>query len=223
MHRETVFIIDDDSSVRDALLLLLSLRGHACAAFASAEDFLAALQPDWRGCVVADIRMSGMSGLQLQAMLREQGVPLPVIVITAHGDVAAARQAFMADAVDFLEKPFDGEQLLRAVEAGLAGACAVATAQAASALSATVPVLPSLPLTAEAARATATAHRAVAPTLSPREHEVMGLLVQGLHNRRIAEELGISHRTVEVHKARVLEKLGVRSVIELVRLVDRKD
>ena len=73
MHRETVFIIDDDGSVRDALMLLLSLRGHACAAFASAEDFLAALQPSWRGCVVADIRMSGMSGLQLQAMLREQG------------------------------------------------------------------------------------------------------------------------------------------------------
>lgn len=194
MHRETIFIIDDDSSVRDALMLLLSLQGHACAAFASAEDFLAALQPDWRGCVVADIRMSGMSGLQLQAMLREQGSPLPVIVITAHGDVAAARQAFRAAAVDFLEKPFDGSQLLRAVEAGLAGA-----------------------------RAVATALRTNAPTLSPREHEVMGLLVQGLDNRRIAEELGISHRTVEVHKARVLEKLGVRSVIELVRLVDHKD
>lgn len=188
MHRETVFIIDDDASVRDALMLLLSLRGHACAGFASAEDFLTALEPGWRGCVVADIRMSGMSGLQLQALLREQGLPLPVIVITAHGDVAAARQAFMADAVDFLEKPFDGEQLLRAVATALTGDRAVAAA----------------------------------PVLSPREREVMGLLVQGLHNRRIAEELGISHRTVEVHKARVLEKLGVRSVVELVRLVDRK-
>lgn len=223
MHRETVFIIDDDSSVRDALMLLLSLRGHACAAFASAEDFLAALQPGWRGCVVADIRMSGMSGLQLQAMLREQGLPLPVIVITAHGDVAAARQAFMADAVDFLEKPFDGEQLLRAVEAGLAGVRAVATAQAAPARAATGPAQPVLATTPESARAPVKAHQAAPPTLSPREHEVMGLLVQGLHNRRIAEELGISHRTVEVHKARVLEKLGVRSVVELVRLVDRKD
>lgn len=223
MHRETVFIIDDDGSVRDALMLLLSLRGHACAAFASAEDFLAALQPSWRGCVVADIRMSGMSGLQLQAMLREQGLPLPVIVITAHGDVAAARQAFMADAVDFLEKPFDGEQLLRAVEAGLAGVRAVATAQAAPARAATGPVQPVLATAPASALAPANAHHAAAPTLSPREHEVMGLLVQGLHNRRIAEELGISHRTVEVHKARVLEKLGVRSVVELVRLVDRKD
>ena len=120
MHRETVFIIDDDSSVRDALMLLLSLRGHACAAFASAEDFLAALQPGWRGCVVADIRMSGMSGLQLQAMLREQGLPLPVIVITAHGDVAAARQAFMADAVDFLEKPFDSDALFDRIQKAFA-------------------------------------------------------------------------------------------------------
>lgn len=206
MHRETVFIIDDDASVRDALALLLSLRGHVCAAFASAEDFLSALQPDWRGCVVADIRMSGMSGLQLQAQLREQGLPLPVIVITAHGDVAAARQAFMADAVDFLEKPFDGEDLLRAVESALAGVRAVTAAQAAP--------QPKAVLSENA--------RQAAAGLSPREQEVMDLLVQGLHNRRIAEALGISHRTVEVHKARVLEKLGVRSVVELVRRVDRR-
>lgn len=192
MHNKTVFIIDDDASVRDALTLLLSLHGHVCAAFASAEDFLSALQPPWRGCVVADIRMSGMSGLQLQALLRERQLPLPVIVITAHGDVAAARQAFMADAVDFLEKPFDNEQLLRAVASALAAVQPGAPAAAAPAL------------------------------LSPREQEVMGLLVRGLHNRRIADELGISHRTVEVHKARILEKTGARSVVELVRLADRK-
>lgn len=202
MHRETVFIIDDDASVRDALMLLLSLRGHACATFSSAEDFIAALQPGWRGCVVADIRMSGMSGLQLQALLRRQGLPLPFIVITAHGDVAAARQAFIADAVDFLEKPFDGEQLLQAVDTALAGIRAVAVA---SGKTSPAPQRPGDPA-----------------GLSAREHEVMSLLVQGLHNRRIAEELGISHRTVEVHKARVLEKFGVRSVIELVRLIDRR-
>lgn len=222
MHRETVFIIDDDASVRDALMLLLSLRGHVCAAFASAEDFLTALQPGWRGCVVADIRMSGMSGLQLQALLRDQGLPLPVIVITAHGDVAAARQAFMADAVDFLEKPFDGEQLLRAVESALTGVRAMTAAQATPSRGraggdAAAPVDALAPPIAQGAP-----RPAATPVLSPREHEVMGLLVQGLHNRRIAEELGISHRTVEVHKARVLEKLGVRSVVELVRLVDRK-
>lgn len=187
MHRETVFIVDDDASVRDALSLLLSLRGHATATFACAEDFVAALDPASRGCAVVDIRMPGMNGLQLQAWLREQGHPLPLIVITAHGDVAAARQAFRADAVDFLEKPFDGEELVAAVEQALGRARSV--------------------------RAPATDESA----LSPREREVMALLVKGLHNRRIATQLGISPRTVEVHKARVLEKLGVASVIELVR------
>ena len=198
MHHETVFLIDDDASVRDARMLLLSLRGHVCAAFASAEDFLCALQPDWRGCVVADIRMPGMSGLQLQALLREQGRSLPVIVITAHGDVTAARQAFKADAVDFLEKPFDGEQLLHAVDAALARLRAGPAAAP-----------PAVAAEPDAA-------------LSPRERQVMALLVQGLHNRLIAERLGISHRTVEVHKARVLDKLGVSSVVELVRRLDRQ-
>jgi FixJ family two-component response regulator len=191
MSTDTVFIVNDDASVRDALSLLLSLRGHACATFASAEDFLAALQSAWRGCVVADIRMPGMSGLELQTALRERGIALPVIVITAHGSVAAARQAFLADAVDFLEKPFDGEQLLRAVEQALAG----------------------LPEPQVAVRGP--------DVLTAREREVMALLVEGLHNRRIAETLGISPRTVEVHKARVLDKLGVASVVELVKRVER--
>jgi FixJ family two-component response regulator len=222
MHRETVFIIDDDASVRDALMLLLSLRGHVCATFASAEDFLTALQPAWRGCVVADIRMSGMSGLQLQALLREQELPLPVIVITAHGDVAAARQAFRADAVDFLEKPFDGEQLLHAVESALAGVRAVAAAQAAPQCRLAGPGAPASADAVSPHQVQRARPAVAAAALSPREHEVMRLLVQGMHNRRIAEELGISHRTVEVHKARVLEKLGARSVVELVRMVDRK-
>jgi FixJ family two-component response regulator len=213
MHRHTVFIVDDDASVRDALMLLLSLRGHACAAFASAEDFLSALQPTWRGCAIVDIRMSGMSGLQLQARLRGLNPDLPVIVITAHGDVAAARQAFMAQAVDFMEKPFDGQQLLNAVERALQ------CARASAALPRPGPGMTG----AAAASGGAPAAAAGLASLSPRERDVKALLVQGLHNRRIAEELGISHRTVEVHKARVLEKLGVRSVVELVRLVDRDD
>lgn len=194
MHRDTVFIVDDDASIRDAVSLLLSLHGHATACFANAEDFLGALQPDWRGCLVLDLRMPGMSGLDLQRKLREGGPALPVVIITAHGDVAAAREAFLADAVDFIEKPFDSDQLLKAVNTALAGG-AVASA--------------------------APANRAGPSPLSAREREVMGLMVQGLHNRRIAEELGISPRTVEVHKARVLEKLGVSNVVELVRLVDQ--
>lgn len=198
MQRDTVYIVDDDASVRDALSLLLSLRGYLTASFASAEDFLAALRPDWRGCVVADIRMPGMSGLELQRALAERGPSLPVIVITAHGDVAAARQAFLADAVDFLEKPFDGEQLLASIETALDGLRAV-----------------------DGAHVDAPPRPAAPDVLSAREREVMALMVQGLHNRRIAEALGISPRTVEVHKARVMGKLGVANLVELVRLVDR--
>lgn len=198
MHRDTVFIVDDDASVRDALSLLLSLRGYVTATFASAEDFLQALQPDWRGCVVADIRMPGMSGLELQRCLLDGGPTLPLIVITAHGDVAAARQAFLADAIDFIEKPFDGDQLLTAIESALAGLRALATV-----------------------KETATRPRHAVGQLSAREREVMALMVKGLHNRRIAEELGISPRTVEVHKARVMEKLGVGNLVDLVRLVDQ--
>ncbi len=198
MHKETVFIVDDDASIRDSLSLLLSLRGYATALFANAEDFLAALQVDWRGCVVVDIRMPGMSGLELQRCLLERGPNLPVIVITAHGDVAAARQAFLAEAVDFIEKPFDGKQLVVAIENALAGFRALDTAQARAAS-----IKPRL------------------GQLSVREREVMSLMVKGLHNRRIAEELGISPRTVEVHKARVMEKLGAQNIVDLVRLVDK--
>jgi len=199
MHRDTVFIVDDDPSVRDSLSLLVSLRGYVTATFSSAETFLSALQPDWRGCVVVDIRMPGMSGLELQQSLSEKGPMLPVIVITAHGDVAAARQAFLGDAVDFLEKPFDGAQLLAAIETALGGLRAVTAAQS-----------PSAPPTP------------IEDRLSAREREVMGLMVKGLHNRLIAEQLGISPRTVEVHKARVMEKLGVANLVDLVRLADQK-
>ena len=197
MHRETVFIVDDDPSVRDALSLLLSLRGYATATFASAEDFLAALKTTWRGCVVLDIRMPGLSGLELQRQLLANKPRLPVIVMTAHGDVAAARQAFLADAVDFIEKPFDADQLVAAVQTALASLRGVAGDPA-----------PAHPRPGEG-------------RLSAREREVMTLMVKGLHNRRIAEELGISPRTVEVHKARVMEKLGVASLVDLVRLVDQ--
>lgn len=198
MHRDTVFIIDDDASIRDSLSLLLSLRGYATASFSSAEDFLAARQTDWRGCVVVDIQMSGISGLELQRILREKGSVLPIIVMTAHGDVATARQAFLAQAVDFIEKPFDGEQLLAAIENALAITRALLNTGDAIACA-----------------------KSSFGQLSAREREVMSLMVKGLHNRRIAEELGISPRTVEVHKARVMEKLGAQNIVDLVRLSDQ--
>lgn len=198
-HRDTVFIVDDDASVRDSLSLMLSLQGYATATFASAEDFLNALKPDWRGCVVADIRMPGMSGLELQERLRERLPRLAVIVITAHGDVAAARRAFLGDAVDFIEKPFAPDEIIAAIERANA-----------------------LLLSADASDTAEDAYTAARQKLSEREREVMDLMIKGMHNRHIAKELGISPRTVEVHKARVMEKLGARNLVDFVRLIDRR-
>ena len=193
----TVFIVDDDGAIRDSLSLLLSLRGYRTATFASAEDLLAALGEASAGCVVADIRMPGMSGIELQQAMRERGIPLPIVFITAHGDVATARAAFRADAIDFLEKPFDDRAALAAVDAGLAR---------------------------ERARLEAGGRderrRRGLETLTDRERAVAQLLVQGLHNRDVAERLRISPRTVEVHKARIMAKLGTRNLVELIRAVD---
>lgn len=201
----TVYIVDDDASVRDALALMFSLRGWLTATFASAEDFLAAVPVDARGCLVLDIRMQGLSGLELQQLLRERGAPMPVVIITAHGDVAAARQAFLADAVDFIEKPFDADVLVQAVHAATKRLAALPH--------------PSQPLAAQAEPIPA-ARRA--ETLTPREWEVLRLIAQGLHHRDVANTLGISHRTVEVHKARIMDKLEARHLIDLVRFVDAK-
>lgn len=191
MHRQTVFFVDDDASVRDSLSLLFSLQGYPTAVFASAEAFLGALQPNWRGVVVADIRMGGMSGLEMQEALASHPSKLPVIMITAHADIAAARQAFKFNAVDFLEKPFDHDQLLASVERAMQG-------------------LPELP--------SAIGTRPTATTLSSREREVMALVVDGMDNRGIGEKLGISPRTVEVHKSRLMGKLGARNLAELIRI-----
>jgi two-component system, LuxR family, response regulator FixJ len=191
VHRQTVFIVDDDPSIRDALALLFSLHGHATAMFACAEDFLRAIEPGWRGVVIADIRMGGMSGLEMQEVLSKHPSRLPVIVITAHADIAAARHAFRFHAVDFLEKPFDHDQLLASVERAMRG-------------------LPELPA--------AIGTRPVATTLSGREKEVMAMVVDGMDNGSIGAKLGISPRTVEVHKSRLMTKLGARNLAELVRI-----
>jgi FixJ family two-component response regulator len=192
-----VYIVDDDAAIRDALSLLLSLHGYRTATFASAEDLLAALDDASAGCVVADIKMPGMSGLELQRALRARNVKLPVVIITAHGDVASAREAFRSDAVDFLEKPFDDRAALAAVAAGMDRER----------------------LRLEAGGREQRRREGIA-LLTDRERAVMELLVQGLHNRDVARHLGISPRTVEVHKARVMEKLGARNVVELIRAVE---
>lgn len=191
----TVFIIEDDQSVRDALGLLLGLRGYPVAMFADGLSFLQAYRADWCGCLLIDIRMPGIDGLMLQKRLLEKGCKMPAIVMTGHGDVQSAREAFRSDAVDFLEKPIDHAKLMSAIEEGFARQSAVQT---------------------EASRRTDFDH--LLASLTPREREVMELVVAGRHNREIAEVLGISPRTVEVHKARMVAKLGVENVPDLVRM-----
>ena len=190
----TVYVVDDDAAVRDSLALMLGLAGHRVALFADAESFLDAHRDDWAGCVVADLRLPGRSGVELQRALRELGSPLPVVIITAHGDVPTARVAFQAQAVDFLEKPFDHAQLLAAVETAFAHEERRIEH-------------------VEARRADA----AKLADLTPREREVLELVATGLHGKEVASRLGISSRTVEVHRTRIMAKLGVRNVAELVR------
>lgn len=190
----TVYIVDDDPSVRDSLALMLGLDGHRVALYTDAEAFLAAFRDDWSGCVLADLRLPGSSGVELQAALRARGSTLPVIIITGHGDVPTARKAFQAQAVDFLEKPFDHEQLLAAIRTAFA--------------------LEERRIKHADARRSETEKLAV---LTSREREVLDHAARGLHAKEIARALGISARTVEVHKSRIMAKLGVRNVAELVR------
>ena len=191
----TVFLIDDDPGVRDSLALLLSLKGLSTQLFASAESFLETYQPDQAGCVLTDLRMPGMTGLELQTALRERRLELPVVVLTAHGDVATARAALKNGAFDFLEKPIDDAMLLDVLH----NALRVDRERRA------------------AATARSSSDRRM-ERLTEREREILSLLAAGHQNRDIATQLGISPRTVEVHKARIMEKLACRSLADLIRM-----
>ena len=189
-----VYVVDDDASIRDSLALMLGLGGYDTRLFSDAESFLVAFEPDWAGCVVADLRLPGLSGTELQARVRERGSAIPFVIITAHGDVPAARAAFRGQAVDFIEKPFDDSQLRDAIETAFAlerKRVEMAQLRQADAQ--------------KLARLTA------------REHEVLEHAARGLHAKEIGSALGISARTVEVHKSRIMEKLEVRNIAELVR------
>jgi len=191
----TAYIVDDDRGIRDSLTLWLGMRGIRCLAYESAESFLASVQPDWRGCVLIDLQLEGIDGLQLQARLAERSVTMPVIFVTGHGDAATARDALKAGALDFIEKPVDNERLVELVGTAMAK-------------------------DAEQAQSRAQAERLAGrlQRLTQREREVMDQVVAGRHNREIAAELGISPRTVEVYKARLMDKLDVRRVADLVKL-----
>lgn len=196
MSQAFAHIVDDDEAIRDALTWLFRTRQVACRAWESAEAFLEAWQPEWRGCIVLDIRMREMSGLECFEALRERGNSLPVIFLTGHGDVPMAVGALKKGAFDFLEKPVDDNALVDRVIRALA---ADARRQASEASQATVATRIS--------------------QLTPREHEVMRLVLAGKFNKVIADELNISMRTVEVHRSRVFEKMGVRSAVELAQLL----
>lgn len=191
---EKVFVIDDDEAVRGSLCALLEAAGFGVAAFASAVAFLGHYSADLAGCVVADIRMPEMDGLELQQELVRRRARLPLIAMTGHGDVPLAVRAMKEGAVDFIEKPFDADDLLAAVERALEISRARPADQPAQ----------------EAA--------ALVDSLTSRERQVLEHLVAGHPNKVIAYELDISPRTVEVHRANLMEKLKVRSLPEVVRI-----
>lgn len=191
----TAHIVDDDGAIRDSLTLWLGMRGIRCHAYETAERFLDAVQPDWRGCVLIDLQLKGIDGLQLQAKLAERRITMPVIFVTGHGDVSTARDALKAGALDFIEKPVDNERLVELVNAAIARDAEQAQRRS------------------QAAEVAGRMQR-----LTQREREVMAQVVAGRHNREIAVDLGISPRTVEVYKARLMDKLDVRRVADLVKL-----
>ena len=192
-----VYVVDDDEAVRDSLTLLLKAVGLTGRAYGSATEFLESYDPEQHGCLVADIRMPGMSGLDLQAELNERGAPIPLVFITGHGDVPMAVDAMKSGALDFIEKPFRDQDLLDRVHQALAW---------------------DKERRAENLQTLAIRERLA--TLTPRETEVMERVVQGQANKVIAMDLNVSQRTVEIHRARVMEKMGVRSVAKLVRAVE---
>jgi FixJ family two-component response regulator len=194
MPDPTIFIVDDDDAVRHCMSVMCSLAGLACETFPDAETFVAAYKPSRPGCLVVDQRMPGMSGLELLQWMAGQAQPLPVVVITGHGEVPVAVTAFRGGAWDFLEKPFSDEYFLERVRAAIAHDA------------------DSRHRAGEQADLTARYRR-----LSRRERAVMELLVQGLANKLVAAELGIGIRTVESHRSNVLKKMGVTSLSELTR------
>lgn len=180
-----VYVVDDDAAVRNGLTAMFDAAGLAVEAYSSAKAFLDAYRPEWAGCLVLDVNMPDMTGPELQAELNHRGVQLPIIFLTAHGDIPMTVNAIKAGAVDFLTKPADGAVLLRLVRAALARSTQVSDGLA---------------------------------SLTEREREIMVRVAAGLASKEIARELAISHRTVEIHRARVMQKMQARSVLELANI-----
>ena len=196
--KPTIFIVDDDASVRKSLSRLLDSLGFSAETFASADEFLKREHYEGVGCIVLDVRMPGLSGMDLQEELNKADYSMPIIFITGHGDIPMSVQAMKKGAVDFLPKPFDEHQLIDALKK------AIEQHRAANALRAeTRGILEHI------------------GQLTPREYEILRYLITGMLNKQIAGELGIAEKTVKIHRARVLEKLGAGSVAELVRMAEK--
>ena len=195
---ERVFVVDDDPAVRKSLWRLLRSGGYEVSAFSSAEEFLAKLEPDAAGCAVLDLAMPGLDGLSLQQRLAAREVPMPVLFLTGRGDIPASVKAMKAGAEDFLTKPVDETVLFAALRRALAHG-----------------------REARETRRRVSDARGRLEMLTPREREVLEGVVAGRLNKQIAGDLGISEKTVKVHRARVMEKLDASSVAELVRLTER--
>lgn len=191
-----VFVVDDDEAVRSALRLLLKSVGLSATAVPSAQQFLATYDPQQPGCLVLDVRMPGMSGLELQQQLNMRGAVIPVIFITGHGDVPMAVEAMQQGAFDFLQKPFRDQDLIDRIQRAL-----TKDKQNRAEVSALA------------------RNRERLESLTPREREVLALVASGKPNKVMATDLGLSQRTVEIHRARVMEKMGVSSLAQLVRIV----
>lgn len=191
-----VFVVDDEQALRESLRWLLETEGLQVQAYGSADDFLRNYYPGRAGCLLLDVRMPGMGGLELQEHMAKKGINLPVIIITGHGDVSMAVRALKAGAVDFIEKPFNDEQLLASIRGALA--------------------LNEQQRELQSRKADIASHLA---QLTPREHEVMEMVTEGKSNKEIAAALGVTAKTVEAHRARVMEKMGAHSLAELVRMV----
>jgi FixJ family two-component response regulator len=191
----TIFIVDDDPAIRDSLSLMLEQAEFSASTFDSAEAFLGTCGSDTYGCAIIDIRMPGMDGMQLQEEMARRSIPLPVIFLTGHGDIPMSVRAIKAGAVDFLTKPVTRDKLVASVNAAL---------QSGSQMLEKV----------ERMQQT----RALLHTLTGREREVMLLAVAGHPNKEIARRLGISHRTVEIHKAKIMHKTHAVNLLDLARL-----
>jgi two-component system response regulator FixJ len=194
----TICVIDDEAAVRDSIRMMLQRRGYVVCDFESAESYLGAEDPDRFGCIVCDVRLKGLSGLDLQEKLAERGCDLPLILITGHGDIDLAVAAIKRGAFDFIEKPFADTRLYDSVAGALSARGQALEKQAETA--------------AMAARVA---------ELTERQRQVMELLVDGLSNKAIAKRLAISPRTVETYRALVMAKTGVASLAELVRIAIR--